>query len=216
MYDEIIKLYKDAKNPDDARAMSQYMRNKFQFLGLRSPSRKALSKDFLKVSRKENLNWDFIFRLWNEDMREFQYLAIDYLKLHKKELTFDDTAKLRELITNKSWWDTIDGLDRLFGYMALSDIKIKNLMLEWSKADNIWLRRIAIDHQLGLKQQTDTILLEKIIKNNLGFDEFFINKSIGWALRDYSKVDPTWVSNFINKYKQKLSKLSIREGSKYI
>ena len=62
----------------------------------------------------------------------------------------------------------------------------------------------------------DTELLEKIILNNLGSDEFFINKAIGWALRDYSKVNREWVTNFIEKHKNKLSTLSIKEGSKYI
>ena len=89
-------------------------------------------------------------------------------------------------------------------------------MLEWSKDKDFWIRRIAIDHQLGRKEKTNTELLEKIIINNFGSDEFFINKAIGWALRDYSKTNPEWVKDFINKYKSKMDKLSIKEASKYI
>ena len=58
--------------------------------------------------------------------------------------------------------------------------------------------------------------MEKIIVNNFGTDEFFINKAIGWALREYSKTDQNWVKNFINKYKNQMSDLSIKEASKYI
>ena len=72
-------------------------------------------------------------------------------------------------------------------------------MLRWSKDQDFWLRRIAIDHQLGRKEKTNTKLLEKIIVNNFGSKEFFINKAIGWALRDYSKTNPKWVENFINE-----------------
>ena len=89
-------------------------------------------------------------------------------------------------------------------------------MIEWSKEDNIWIKRTAIEHQLNLGDKIDKELLEKIIINCLGTDEFFINKAIGWSLRDYSKVNPTWVNDFINKYKSHLNDISIKEASKYI
>jgi len=88
--------------------------------------------------------------------------------------------------------------------------------LAWSTDDNIWLRRVAIDHQLLRKQHTDTALLETIICNNLGQKEFFINKAIGWALRDYSKTNPEWVQGFIGRHRHEMAKLSLREASKYL
>ena len=69
---------------------------------------------------------------------------------------------------------------------------------------------------MGLKEKVDKELLEEIIVNCFGSDEFFINKAIGWALRDYSKTNPEFVREFINKYKDKMDKLSIKEASKYI
>ena len=66
------------------------------------------------------------------------------------------------------------------------------------------------------KEKTDTDLLEKVILNNLGQSELFINKAIGWSLRNYSKVNPDWVEAFIDRYREQLSPLSIREGSKYL
>lgn len=62
----------------------------------------------------------------------------------------------------------------------------------------------------------DINLLSEIIENNLGSDEFFINKSIGWALSDYSKTNPVWVERFINDHRSAMALLSIREGSKYL
>ena len=89
-------------------------------------------------------------------------------------------------------------------------------MLTWSVDDDLWLRRIAIDHQLLRKDQTDTALLEEIIVANLGQQEFFINKAIGWALRDYSKTDPGWVRAFIERHRDGLAPLSVREAGKYL
>lgn len=58
--------------------------------------------------------------------------------------------------------------------------------------------------------------MERIIKNNLGSNEFFINKAIGWSLRDYSKVNPDWVRDFLSKYENDLAPLSKKEAGKYL
>ena len=86
-------------------------------------------------------------------------------------------------------------------------------MLEWSKNEDIWLRRLAIDHQIGRKDKTNTELLTAIILNNLGSDEFFINKAIGWSLRKYAKTNQQWVRQFLADYQHQLSALSYREAS---
>ena len=131
-------------------------------------------------------------------------------------LAFEDIPAIRKFIDRKQWWDTIDSLNQVIGKIGLRDERVDALMLEWSTDEDFWVRRIAIDHQLLRKDKTNTVLLEKIIVNNLGSDEFFINKAIGWSLRDYSKTDPEWVRTFISKYRDRMDKLSIREGSKYI
>ena len=92
----------------------------------------------------------------------------------------------------------------------------KKIILQWSLSDNIWLRRVAIDHQLLRKEKTNVQLLEKILFHNLNQTEFFINKAIGWALRDYSKTNPPWVAGFIKKNKERMAELSIKEASKYL
>jgi len=197
--------------------MSAYMRNQFDFLGIPTPYRRSLSKEFIKAAKRDNLiNWDFINYCWERPEREFQYLAIDYLNAVAELLKRQDLPKLKRLAVSKSWWDTVDSLDRIIGNMTLRFPGISDTMLLWSKDENIWLRRIAIDHQLQRKEETNVNLLSEIILNNLGQKEFFVNKAIGWALRDYSKTDPRWVRGFIDEYKNKLAPLSVREAGKYL
>jgi 3-methyladenine DNA glycosylase AlkD len=169
----------------------------------------------MKSQKKPNIDWDFIAVCWGKE-REFQYVALDYLHLKKPLLTPDDVAHLKKLALDKSWWDTIDGLDRIIGGIALQFPEVNKVLLKWSVDNDFWLRRIAIDHQLDRKDKTNTVLLEQIIKNNFGQTEFFINKAIGWSLREYSKVNPDWVRNFVSRYKNELASLSIREARKYI
>ena len=216
-YLEIKKIFESRENKENAVAMSKYMRNMFDFYGLPTPKRKEVYNDFIKAEKKtKKIDWEFLDKCYEDNHREFQYFVYDYLLAMKQYVSYEDITKIKNYIITKSWWDTIDFLCKVIGDVELRDSRVKKLMLEWSKNDNIWIKRTAIEHQLNLKDKTDYELLEKIIVNNFGTDEFFINKAIGWALREYSKTDQNWVKNFINKYKNQMSDLSIKEASKFI
>ena len=216
-YLEIKKLFESKEDKENAIAMSKYMRNMFDFYGLPTPKRKEIYNDFIKSEKKsKKIDWTFLDKCYEDPHREFQYLVSDYLLAMKEYVTFEDISKIQNYITQKSWWDTIDFLCKVIGDVELRDPRVKKLMLKWSNDENIWIRRSAIEHQLNLKDKTDCELLEKIIVNCFGTDEFFINKAIGWALREYSKTNPKWVRNFIDKYNDKMNNLSIKEASKYI
>ena len=213
LYEEMIRH----KNEEQAQKMSKYMLNKFEYIGIKTPERREIFKIFFKeYKNEEKIDWEFVNKCWENKYREFQYIAADYLKNMKDKLTIDDIPKFKQLILKKSWWDTIDNLDMTIGALALKDSNVNKILLEWSLDENIWLRRIAVNHQLLRKEKTNTELLEKILKNNLGQTKFFINKAIGWALRDYSKTNPEWVKNFIEKNRENMAKLSIKEASKYL
>ena len=212
----IFDTFYQAADPQKAIAMEAYMRNQFKFLGIRAPERKILTRDFFKTIDRATIDWEFVQQCWEKDEREFQYLAIAYLTKVKQRLTVEDIPRLRQLIVTKSWWDSIDSLDKLVGYVALHHPTVEATLLDWSTDDNIWLRRVAIDHQILRKEQTNPVLLEKIICHNFGQNEFFINKAIGWSLRDYSKTNPEWVKTFIARHQDQMAPLSIREASKYI
>ncbi len=216
-YLEIKKLLEKNRNDKNKVHMEKYMKNKFLFYGIKTPLRKKLFKEFLKEEKKKKtIDWNLLDALYKDDYRECQYIVIDYLKSMKKYIFYEDIPKILKYAKIKQWWDTIDNFDQIIGDIGLLDSRVDDLMLLLSTDEDFWLRRLSIDHQLLRKDRTNTELLEKILKNNLNSDEFFINKAIGWALRDYSKTNPIWVQNFIKENKNSMSKLSIREASKYI
>ena len=213
----IIKELEARANTARALDMSRYMKNKFPFFGIQAAVRDEICKPYFKDAKKEKkIDWDFVEYCWRHEKRECQYVAALYLKSMQKFLEITDFEKLKKLVIKKSWWDTVDTLDKVIGSLVYQNETLKKEILKWSVDDNIWLRRVAIDHQLLRKEKTDTDLLEKILVNNLNHTEFFVNKAIGWALRDYSKTNPRWVKYFIEKYKNNMVPLSIREASKYI
>lgn len=216
-YLNIKKEFEQKSNPENAVQMESYMRNQFKFYGIKTPERRAIYNEFIKSEWKlKRINWNSLDHCYDDEYREFQYLVVDYLKLMQSLLRYEDIPKLLSYAKKKQWWDTIDNFDRIIGNIGLIDPRVDKLMLELSIDEDFWMRRIAIDHQLNRKEKTDTELLEKIIVNNLGSYEFFINKAIGWSLREYSKTNPEWVKEFIEKYQDRMNRLSVSEAGKYI
>lgn len=216
-YLELKEQFEANRDDENAVKMASYMRNKFLFYGLPTAKRKAIYKDFLRSEKgKKAIDWDLLDRCYADEHREFHYFVLDYLSAMQKFLKFDDVTHIENYVRTNQWWDTIDGLDKIVGNIAFTDGRINDLMLDWSKDEDFWVRRIAIDHQISRKDKTDTVLLEKILVDNFGSSEFFINKAIGWSLRDYSKSNPDWVRSFVETHKEKMDKLSIREATKYL
>ena len=214
---DLITDLEENRNELLAESMSRYMQDKFRFLGIRGATRTEIYKKYFPDARKtKTIDWDFVESCWNKEEREFQYVVVYYLKAMQKFLKREDISRLKYLIVTKSWWDTVDLLAKVVGSLVIRIEGYDQIMLEWSKDSNIWLKRVAILYQLSLKEKVDKQVLERILVNNLGDSEFFINKAVGWALRDYSKYNPEWVREFIKKNKENMANLSIREASKYI
>lgn len=215
--EELIKTFYANRDPQRAIGMAAYMKDQFSFLGIPRPERSTLQKDFIKRARRDRkVEWQDVYRLWDLPEREFQYAALDYLVALKDKLQSADIYHLQTLIVLKSWWDTVDKLAASpVGSICLKHPEVvQNCLLPWADSDNIWLARTAILFQLKFKSKTDTDVLSSIIKPNSNSKEFFINKAIGWALREYSKTNREWVREFIDTHT--LAPLSVREASKYL
>jgi 3-methyladenine DNA glycosylase AlkD len=216
-YNTLKQHFEELADNKQATQMAAYMRNQFKFFGIPAAERKIIFKDIISCDKKSGkIDWELLNLCYDDEHREFQYFVLDYLKALKKYLTFDDIPYLYRFIKHKQWWDMIDGLDRIIGSIAFTDNRINDLMLIWSTDQDFWIRRVAIDHQIGRKDKTNEELLETILINNFGSHEFFINKAIGWSLREYSKTNPRWVKDFIESHRSQMAPLSIREASKYI
>lgn len=179
----------------------------------------VLLKEFIKEHGFPPIEQlDLIVReLWSLPQREYQYVGMKLIDRCGKKLEPDFIETLEYVITTKSWWDTVDALaSHPVGMMFKKYPKVKEKYLKkWRRSENIWLRRTGILFQLGYKEETDFDLLSDIIQENLGSDVFFINKAIGWALRQYAHTNPTMVKKFV-KATRELHPLSRREALKNI
>lgn len=208
---------KNAK-PVKSAQMKKYMLNKFEFFGIQSPERKEIIGKFLSqnaLPEPDKID-DVIKALWKLDQREFQYAGLTFMDKLKRKANKDRIELYEWTILQKSWWDTVDMVaGNLIGaHFILYPEQIKSYANKWIDSENIWLQRTAILFQLKYKQNIDTKLLSSFIERLNTSGEFFIQKSIGWILREYSKTNPEWVKSYIDLHT--LAPLSKREGLKWI
>jgi 3-methyladenine DNA glycosylase AlkD len=210
-------LLQQNANPAQAGPMKKYMRDQFEYLGVKSPQLKLLFRQAIREHGLPSLEeLDAVIReLWEFPEREYQYLAISLMERLEKKLPANAIKTLEHMILHKSWWDTVDNIAHIIGvhFKRYPDVR-ENYLPKWRASGNFWLRRTAILFQLDYKQETDFDLLKEIIQENLGSNEFFINKAIGWSLRQYARLDPNAVKKFVDA--TSLHPLSRREAMKHL
>jgi 3-methyladenine DNA glycosylase AlkD len=216
---ELIEGLELLADKNKAAEMAAYMKGKFAFYGVPAPDRKLVQKQVFtvhKISNAEEL-MQCVDELYALPQRELHYMAVDLISKYKnKFLTKAHLPWLQELVCTNSWWDTVDILNNhAVGVLLLKNLSEQKKYAEaWSNSNNMWLQRTAIIHQNLFKEKTNVALLEKIILHHAHSKEFFIQKAIGWALRQYAYVDAQWVRDFLNTHE--LAKLSVREASKHL
>ena len=211
-------LFEQHADPSQAPGMKKYMRDQFEYLGIKSPQFKELMREFIAANGLPPVNdLDAILReLWSLPQREFQYAANSLLGRLEKQIPASLIKTMEYMIVTKSWWDTVDtiaGGTLGVHFQRFLEVREKYLA-KWRKSENFWLRRACILFQLNYKAETDFELLCEIIRENLGAKEFFINKAIGWALRQYARTDPKAVKKFVRA--TPLHPLSRREAMKHL
>lgn len=214
---ELEKAFFDKSDPENAFAMAKYMRNKFDFFGIKTTPRRQLLKAVWKENEEEVAANPraLAVLLFEKKQREFHYCAIEILiKELQANYKKQDIDLIEKLITTNSWWDTVDAISKkiLGRYLVEFPECTAATISQFSHADNMWLNRSAILFQLGYKDKTDFDLLKAICLQHKSSSEFFIQKAIGWALREYAKTNPMAVKKFVAV--NNLSPLSRKEALK--
>ena len=205
------------KNPENAFAMAKYMKNNFSFFGIKTEERRRIFKEIWKENKLEiTANARAIaFDLYSKQEREFHYCAIEILiKECKGNYKKEDIKWIEKLISNNSWWDSVDTIAKniLGQYLLEFPLETKKVIERFSNSTNMWLNRSAILFQLGYKEKTNSDFLFSECLKQADSKEFFIQKAIGWALREYAKSNPEAVKEFVKT--SDLKPLSTKEAMK--
>lgn len=216
---ELTKTFEANSNPEFAAQMKAYLRDKFELYGLKTKPRRELLKEVANkhiLELRDNIRI-VVFDLYDLPYREMHMCATELFEKHlRKSYRKEDIDGIEALITRNSWWDTVDFIAKqiLGRYLLMYPEETETVINRFSNSDNMWLNRSAIIFQLGYKEKTNTEILFRECLKHRHSEAFFIQKAIGWSLREYGKINPEKVKKFV--LNNKLAPLSEREALKNI
>jgi 3-methyladenine DNA glycosylase AlkD len=214
----------DAADPVKAGPMQAYMKSELPFRGVPAPEQRRVFRAAFAAAPLASFDeWrDAVRELWHDaEFREERYAAIALTEARTYQAWAESLGALplyEELIVDGAWWDLVDPLatHRIGALLRAYPQQMRGVLIRWSRGDDPWLRRAAILAQIGFRDATDRELLYAVIEPSLGERDFFLRKAIGWALRQYARVEPDEVRSYVRKHEKALSPLSMREALRRI
>ncbi len=222
LIEHVRRALRDQSDPDVARAMQAYMKSETPSHGVKAGAVRATLREALGDKK---LDWpqarDTAWALWDMSThREERHAAIELTGFarHRKCLVAEELSLFEHMIRSGAWWDYVDvvATHRVRAILDNDEKSMRGVIRKWANDDDVWIRRSAIICQLLRKERTDSELLKHCIEPNLGRDEFWLRKAIGWALRHYARTDPDWVVEFVDEHEACMSPLSKREALKHL
>lgn len=216
--------YAAAANAEVAVGQQAYMKSTIPYWGVKTPEGRKIVKPLLvQHTLRSREEWEgAILTLWdNVTHREEWYAALGiatYGRYRDLRSSLDSMSLYEHLIRTGAWWDVCDEIaQHLVGEVLMQHREDASaIMRSWSTDEFLWIRRCSILSQGRHRDKTDPNLLRDCILPSIDDTDFFSRKAIGWALRDYAKVNPDWVRAFVVEFDDRLSGLSKREALKHL
>lgn len=214
---QLETTFQTHENKENSLAMAKYMKNHFAFYGIKTTERRLLFKEIWNANKDEIKKdvQNIATSLYTKKQRELHYCAIEIvIRECKGNYKKSDIDFIEKLLTTNSWWDSVDTISKyiLGQYLLEFPDAVEDTIEKFSNSDNLWLNRSVILFQLGFKEKTDFDLLKAICLQHENSTEFFIQKAIGWSLREYAKTNPHQVIDFVTH--SNLKPLSKKEAVK--
>jgi 3-methyladenine DNA glycosylase AlkD len=157
--------------------------------------------------------------LYGTDVHELRASAIGVLERNRETLIDRDLPWLITLVRKSKSWAYVDWIaPKVIGDVIARDPRARKRLPVWAKDDNFWVRRAALlaEHDALRAGAGDFALWSRLAASMLDEREFFIRKAIGWVLREVSKKRPELTYMFLRKHRDRVSRLSLQEGAKYL
>ena len=203
-------------NPERATGAENYMKHVAPYLGMSAPDRRMATRPVFKallIPTSEELVRAARL-LYAQEKREYAYAANDLIAhfISSADRDFLEFV-LPELLTTKSWWDTVDGLGSAAVVPLTRRFPSKTVMKKWNSDSNIWVVRAALGHQRGRRGETDVPFVLDLAAKHTFSKEFFIVKAIGWLLRDITAFNKPAVRQFLIEHPE-LGRVATREAER--
>ena len=157
--------------------------------------------------------------LYATDVHELRAAAIGVLEHDREVLDDRDMPWLIALVRTSKSWAYVDWIaPKVIGDVIARDPRTRKRLALWAKDEDFWVRRTALlaEHDALRAGGGDFALWSRLAAPMLDEREFFIRKAIGWVLREVSKKRPEMTYAFLRTHRDRVSRLSLLEGAKYL
>jgi len=208
-------------SPERAAGAKAYLKSELEFLGVDAGGLRATAREI--VDRHPELDHDqltaLVRALWEEPVYELKALGVALLERRPGLLGADDLGLIEELVRRSGTWALVDWIcTKVAAPVVLRAPAAAKVLERWSRDDDFWLRRAALLAQLPELRagRGDFALFARLAERMVDEREFFIRKAIGWVLRDVSRKRPELAFAFLAAHIDRVSGLTLREGSKHL
>lgn len=163
--------------------------------------RKIQKTDYsnLATSPKENfLIWDYVWH--NTDIFEVKSFAL--YSYQYKSLSKEEAKKIFSWVKSCTCWEHSDDLSKIIALITEEHPEIALPILQkWVKSKNKWCRRQALVGMIEYSSKRKKVLPFKIYIKNVsvlhGDSEYYVQKAIGWTLREIYNIYPKETSAYL-------------------
>jgi 3-methyladenine DNA glycosylase AlkD len=210
---QVLRAAGDAKRAEWKKA---YQKSRWEHWGVALPKMDAAIKQTLgDLTQQQALS--LCRRLWREPVWDLKIVAGRILARKSIERDAKVWSFVTERLADLDGWAVADNLANVAWRCLIKDPRRLDAVEAWIESPHLWTRRAALVFTLPwAKGDRDPERMLGWAARLAEDREWFIQKAIGWWLRELSKRDPERVRRFLEEHERKLTGVAKREATKYL
>jgi 3-methyladenine DNA glycosylase AlkD len=204
---EIYAKLRPLGEPSRAAFMKNYMKSQLEFLAIKVPVMRQVAREgfsFYGRSSEEMLAvWNSIW--FSSSCFEVMCMPLFYYGRQGRKISPAAWDTLSTWSGHVENWAHSDSLSSIYSYLLAQNFdEVYGVMQQWNKAENQWLRRLSMVSLIHYSGKKAVFLpLDKVLpmlENCLEDERPYVQKAIGWVLREANYVYHAEISAFIERH----------------
>jgi 3-methyladenine DNA glycosylase AlkD len=215
--DRLLEQLHNLENPENAVAAAKYHKVERLYLGVRVPMITQIAKKFRQNADESELV-STCEQLWATNIAEARVLVGKLLEVKQFKNIDAVWSLINRIKEDFDAWAIADHLEKGAKYCILANAaRLDELERDWLPHHNFWIRRACLVYTLdyakaGRNPERSLSWASRMVSDW----EWFIQKAIGWWLRELSKHNPERVITFLELHRDKMKAFAVKEASKYL
>jgi 3-methyladenine DNA glycosylase AlkD len=194
-------------DPSHSALMKNYMKSQLEFLAIKVPVMRQVARNgfsFYSQSPEEVLAiWNAIW--FSSSCFEVMSMPLFYYGRQGRKISPATWPPLSTWSGHVENWAHCDSLASIYSYLLAQNFdEVYKVLQQWNHAESQWLRRLSMVSLIHYSGKKAVFLpLDKVLpmlENCLDDERPYVQKAIGWVLREANYVYHAEISAFIEQH----------------